>query len=120
MSANLPLFQELFSGSPEPSGPLLTGEELKASGMESVLEHTPLEYKEKFIGTIEGFARGYCFTAEDVRALVGDPPEEVHYNCFGSLMRRAAMLKLIVKTPERRKARRASLHSSELAVWRRV
>src|SRR6476659_6403336 len=116
MSAALPLFDQVFSGKPEPTGPPLTGEELRDSGIESVLSHTPDAYKEKFIGLIRGFMKGYLFTIEDVRELAGDPPEETHYNCMGGLIRKAASEGLIVRTNERRKAKRASLRASELAV----
>lgn len=119
MSAH-PLFDRVFAGTPEPKGPPLTGEDLRDSGIESVLEHTPEQYKQKFIDVIKGFHRGYLFTVEDVRERAGDPPESVHFNCMGGLMRSAAKLNLIVRTVERRKAKRASLHASELAVWRRI
>lgn len=119
MSA-LPLFDPLFSGKPEPKGKPLTGEELRDSGMESVLRHTPETYKEAFLSAIKNLPRGLCFTVEDVRSRAGDPPEAVHYNCIGALVRSAARQKLIVRTTERRKAKRASLHASELAIWRRI
>lgn len=115
-----PLFDKVFSGQPEPTGPPLTGEDLRDGGIESVLAHTPDEYKERFITAIENFPVGYCFTVEDVRKRAGDPPEQVHYNCMGGLMRTAASKNLITRTSERRKAKRASLHASELAVWRRL
>lgn len=115
-----PLFKDIFAGEPAPQGKPLTGEELKVSGIESVLTHTPQWYREKFVAAIKGFPRGFCFTIEDVRSIAGDPPKETHYNCMGGLMRTAASQKLIVRTTERRKAKRASLHASELAVWRRV
>lgn len=115
-----PLFDKVFSGTPEPTGPPLSGEELRDSGMDLVLAHTPEEYKQMFIQVIKDFPAGLAFTVEDVRHFAGDPPKETHYNCMGALMRRAAGQKLIVRTSERRKAKRASLHASELAVWRRV
>lgn len=115
-----PLFDQVFAGDPAPTGPPLTGEELRDSGIESVLDHTPEQYKKRFIETVKAFHRGFCFTVEEVRARAGDPPKEAHYNCMGGLMRTAASMKLIVRTSERRKAKRASLHASELAVWKRV
>ena len=115
-----PLFEQVFSGTPEPTGPPLTGEELKISGMESVVSHTPDWYRDRFVEAVKHFPRGHLFTVEDVRNKAGDPPEGTHYNCMGGLMRTAASLKLIVRTSERRKAKRVSLHASELAVWRRV
>lgn len=120
MSAPLPLLDQLFAGDPAPTGKPLTGEELRDSGIESVLTHTPEWYRDKFVEAVERFPRGHLFTVEDVRAVVGDPPEEVNPNCMGGLMRRAAGKKLILRTTERRKAKRASLHASELAVWKRI
>lgn len=119
MSA-LPLFETIFDGTPAPTGKPLTGEDLKISGIESVLSHTPDWYRDRFVEAVEKFPRGLLFTVEDVRAVVGDPPAEVSPNCMGGLMRRAAGKKLIARTSERRKAKRASLHASELAVWRRI
>lgn len=115
-----PLFDQVFAGDLSPTGPPRTGLELRDSGIESVLSHTPEQYRQKFVEAIRSFPAGYCFTVEDVRSRAGDPPREVHYNCMGGLMRTAASQKLIVRTLERRKAKRASLHASELAVWRRV
>lgn len=120
MSSNHPLFDRVFAGTPEPTGPPLTGKDLRDSGIEAVLQHTPESYKQAFINTIKDFPKGYCFTVEDVREKAGDPPKEVHYNCIGGLIRTAAGMNLITRTVERRKAKRASLHASELAVWRRL
>jgi hypothetical protein len=120
MSTNHPLFEQVFSGTPEPTGPPLTGSDLKRSGMESVVSHTPEWYRDKFVDAVKKMQRGSLFTVEDVRAVIGDPPSEVNPNCMGGLMRRAAGQKLIVRTTERRKAKRVSLHSSELAVWKRI
>lgn len=115
-----PLFRELFAGDPSPTGPPLTGEELRDSGIVSVINHTPEVYRDRFVEAVKGFPRGHLFTVEDVRAIVGDPPPETHYNAMGGLMRTVASLKLIRRTLERRKAKRPSLHASELAVWRKL
>ena len=115
-----PLFEKVFDGTPAPTGPQLTGEDLRDSGIASVIAHTPEIYRQRFIDAIKGFPRGYLFTVEDVRAISGDPPLEVHYNVMGGLMRTAASQNLIRRTHERRKAKRVSLHASELAVWRRL
>jgi hypothetical protein len=120
MSTNHPLFDQVFSGTPAPTGKPLTGEELKLSGIASAVSHVPQWYRDKFIRAIESFRRYHLFTVEDVRKIVGDPPEGTHYNCMGGLMRTAAAAKLIVRTTERRKAKRVSLHASELSVWRRI
>ena len=115
-----PLFETIFEGKPEPAGPPLTGENLKLSGMESVLSHTPEDYEKKFLDAVGSFAPGTEITVEDIRERAGNPPESVHYNCMGSLMRRAAVKKLIVSTDRMRNAKRPSLHSSKLLIWRRV
>lgn len=119
MNTQLP-FEKLFEGTPEPQGPPLTGEELRDSGIASVINHTPEIYRTRFIDAIKGFPHGLLFTVEDVREKAGNPPPEAHYNVMGGLMRTAMSLKLIVRTRERRKAKRPSLHASEIAVWRRV
>lgn len=120
MSTSLPLFDPLFAGKPEPQGKPLSGEDLRDSGIESVLSHTPESYKQRFLDAVRSFPRGALVTAEDVRAIAGDPPGETHFNCMGGLMRSAAAAKLIVNTGQGRNAKRASLHASRLAIWRRV
>ncbi len=55
------------------------------------------------------------FTAEDVRRLVGDPPD--HANAMGALFNTAARRRLIVRVGYR-KAGRPSLHRHPIAVWR--
>ena len=118
--SSLPLLDKIFEGIPEPVGAPLTGEELKLSGIESVVSHTPEWYRDAFIQAVEDLPKGTWFTVEDIRDIVGDPPDQVSPNCMGGLMRRAAGKKLIIRTSERRNAKRASLHASEIAVWRRV
>lgn len=120
MSTNHPLFDKVFSGVADPAGPPLTGEDLKTSGMESVLKHAPEEYQAKFLDAVRSFAVGAEITVEDVRERAGNPPESVHYNVMGPLMRRAACRKLIVCTNQMRNAKRPSLHASKLMIWRRV
>lgn len=97
-----------------------TGTTLRDRGMKSVLSHTPESYRASFLQTIESFHRGRSFTVEDVREVVGDPPAEAHYNCVGALTRTAACRGLMRKTGTFVKAKRASLHASELAVWIRL
>lgn len=119
MNTQLP-FEKLFAGDPDPIGQPLTGEQLRDSGIASVINHTPEVYRSRFIDTVKAFPRGRLFTVEDVREVAGNPPPESHYNVMGGLMRTAMSQKLIVRTAERRKAKRPSLHASEIAVWRRV
>lgn len=115
-----PLFDKVFDGTPTPTGPPLTGEVLKISGMESAVRHAPGWYRDAFVEAVRNLPKGSLITVEDVRAVVGDPPENTSPNCMGGLMRRAAGMKFIVRTSERRKAKRVSLHASELSVWRRL
>lgn len=119
MSAH-PLFDKVFSGEAAPTGKPLTGEDLKQSGMASVLSHAPDEYQAKFLQAVKSFPIGSELTVEDVRERAGDPPDSVHYNVMGPLMRRAAVQKLIVSTDRMRNAKRASLHASKLLIWKRV
>lgn len=116
----LPLFDQIFTGKPEPTGPPLTGQTLRDSGMQSAVEHTPEEYKQKFNSAIEGLKSGTRFTAEDIRAKIGDPPSSAHYNCFGALISGAARKKLMRPTGETVSAQRPSLHASKLAIWVRL
>lgn len=118
--SSLPLFDPLFCGTPELKGPPLTGAELRDSGIESVLSHTPEEYKQRFIDAVKSFPVGQLLTTEDIRERAGNPPKEVHYNCMGGLMQRAASMKLIASTGQNRNAKRPSLHASKLAIWRRI
>lgn len=119
MSAH-PLFDKVFSGKPEPKGPPLTGPQLRDSGIESVLSHTPNDYKKRFIDAVKSFPVGSLLTSEDIRERAGDPPPETHYNAMGGLIRRAAGMKLIVPTGKDRNAKRPTLHATKLAIWRRV
>jgi len=98
----------------------LSGAELRDSGIQSVVQHTPEEYKQKFVDAIKTFARGELITAEDVRRVAGNPPPEVHYNCFGGLMRRAASQGLIKWTPETETAKRPGMHATRLSLWVRL
>ena len=120
MSSPLPLFDPLFAGKPEPVGPRLTGEDLKRSGMRSVFRHTPNWYREAFRSAVEKFPRGKKFTVEDVREIVGDPPDEVSSNCMGPLMTMLARKKLAKKTGWHVKAKRACMNATELAQWERL
>lgn len=119
MSA-LPLFEHVFSGKPEPKGKPLTGEELKRSNMRSVYKHTPEWYRDAFREAVDAFPRGKTFTVEDVREVVGDPPDDVSSNCMGSLMLMIAGKKLAKKTGYYVKAKRPGMNATELACWVRI
>lgn len=118
---SLPLFDRIFAGQPIPTGPRLTGEDLKRSGMESVERHTPQWYLDAFQAAVESFPRGHLFTVEDVRAIAGDPPkDEVSSNCMGPLMSGLARKKLARKTGFNTKAKRPCMNATELAQWERL
>ena len=56
------------------------------------------------------------FTAEDVRALAGDPPAGTSPNAMGALLHAAARRRWIRRIGYR-PARRPSLHAHPIAVW---
>lgn len=114
---SLPLFDKVFAGRAEPTGPPLTGEDLKKSGMDSVMRHTPDWYVDAFRLAVEGFHKGHTFTVEDVREIVGDPPSEVSSNCMGPLMTMLARKKLAKKTGFYVHAKRACMNGTDLACW---
>lgn len=58
----LPLFDQVFSGPPKPPKRRLTGEDLRDSGIESVLSHTPEDYKERFMQAVKSFPVGHLIT----------------------------------------------------------
>ena len=115
-----PLFETLFSGAPAPVSQPLTGEQLKRSNLRSVFRHTPDWYRDAFRAAVEGFQRGKTFTVEDVREIVGDPPNIVSSNCMGSLMVMVAKKKLAKKTGYYVKAKRPKMNATELACWVRI
>lgn len=117
---SFPLFDKVFSGAPALTSPPLTGADLRDSGIESVLAHTPEAYRAWFMGIIQGFPRSYEFTIEEVRNLAGDPPAETHRNAFGALMRTAAKQNLIALTNESRVSARSTRRAGRLAVWKRL
>ena len=94
----------------------LTGVGLRDAGTSSVSAHTPDDWRSKCDRAISRLAAGRKpFTAEDVRALVGDPPN--HPNAMGARFLAAAKEDLIEKVGYGKPAR-ASRHSNPLAVWR--
>lgn len=96
MSTSLPLFDQIFSGPPEPTGPPLTGEDLRDSGFESVLANTPTEWKDKLRNRVAGFPKGYRFTMDRVVDELGGRPYDVHPNSIGA--QTSAMVKEEVKS----------------------
>lgn len=94
------------------------GGALRDGGVDRVSANTPDDWKFACDTAIARFAATLKpFTAEDVRAIVGDPPN--HPNAMGArflIAARAGMLeKLGYKNPAR-----PSSHSSVIAVWRGI
>lgn len=115
----LPLFEQIFSGTPKPTGQRLTGEDLKRSGMEAVKRHIPPAYRDAFLKAVASLPQGRMFTVEDIRAIVGDPPN-VHYNAMGYLALAMAQKKLARKTGFYVKATRPHMNATEIAQWERL
>lgn len=117
---SLPLFDQVFSGKPTPPRRRLTGEDRKKSGMDSVMKHTPQWYVDAFRVAVESFPRGKTFTVEDIREVVGDPPDSVSGNCMGPLMTMLARKKLAKKTGFYVHAKRECMNGTDLACWVRL
>ena len=93
----------------------MSGEELRERGIIAVDANTPTDWKEQTDAIISWLASNKVeFTAEDVRAWVGDPP---HPNAWGARFAAALRAKIIVPLYYR-KAKRASAHCRVLAVYR--
>lgn len=117
---NLPLFKEIFAGDPAPTGKPLTATDLRDSGMESVLDHTSEEFKQRLRNRVEGFPKGYTFTMDRVVDELGGRPLEVHPNAIGALTFGLAKRGLIKRTGVMLKAERASLHRTDMPEWIRL
>ncbi len=120
MSASLPLFDEVFAGNPAPVSLPLTATELRDSGMESVLENTPQEWKDKLKNRVRGFLKGYTFTIDTVVDGIGGRPADVHPNAIGAITHGMVKEGLIERTGRMLKAERASLHRTDMPEWRRL
>lgn len=96
----------------------LTGEQLRDDGAERVTDNTREDWIAAADAAIVRLARsGQPFSAEDVRAAVGDPPG--HANAMGARMLAAAKHGLLEKIGYG-KPTRASSHASVIAIWRGV
>lgn len=99
---------------------LLSGEHLRDEGAARVDAHTPDEWKAAADATIEGLAelcraglREY-FTAEDVRAEVGDPPN--HFNAMGARFL-AAVRRGVIQRVGETTATRSAAHATRLRLY---
>lgn len=115
-----PLFDKVFSGTPAPTGPPLTGRDLRDGGMQSVIQHTPEEFKQLLRARVEGFARGYRFTIENVVDDLGGRPSHVHPNAIGAITAGLVKRGLMKRTGETVKADRPSLHATDCVLWERL
>jgi len=97
---------------------MATGLELRDAGVAQVERNTPEWWKAEAARAIATLAAaGRDFTAEDVRAVAGDPPS--HPNAMGAAFLRAASEGAIIKVGYRSPVRKSS-HASVIAVWRGV
>jgi hypothetical protein len=99
---------------------LLSGPHLRDEGTNRVLAHEATLWRTQAFAAVEVLAR-LCaageretFTAEDVRAVVGDPPH--HANSFGAVFLKAARRGDIVGVGWTRSTRREA-HACRLQVY---
>lgn len=93
---------------------LTLGEHLKQAGMARADEAEPNEWKARADQAIVHLAQlGHPFSAEDVRAICGDPE---HVNAFGSRLAYAAK-RGIIRPFGFEEATRPSRHRAVLRIW---
>ena len=93
------------------------GKALRDEGAATVEDNTPDDWRAACDNAIASLAAtGQEFTAEDVRAICGDPPN--HPNAMGARFLAASRSGLLERVAYRRPAR-ATSHASVIAVWRR-
>lgn len=93
----------------------MTGTELRDEGIALVDQATPERWKDEADSLIVSMARsGAEFTAEDVRAWVGDPPKP---NAIGARFM-AALRAGIIERAGWKHASRREAHARALAVYR--
>jgi hypothetical protein len=122
MSTNHPLFEPLFSGTPEPTGPPFTGADLRDSGIQQALEHlekVKAEYIDSCLHEIQQLSKGATLTSEDLREMAGEPPTGCE-NSIAGILKRAQSRGLIANTGEERPAKRVTVHAKGLRIWRRI
>ena len=95
---------------------MMEGELLKEFGIAAVSKSTPEDWRESCDKAIaELAATGRAFTADDIRRLVGDPPN--HPNAMGARFVAAAKAGILRKVGYQSPLR-ASRHASVVAIWR--
>lgn len=101
------------------SGPPVTGAELKDEAFLKVQrKQLARDYRDKLIEGLKLFPVRSLITIEQLRGVIGDPPEGVSPNIMGAIVNVMAKRGLIEKTGRMIQALRPSLHQSELAEWR--
>jgi hypothetical protein len=94
------------------------GQALRDAGASQVSDNAPSWWKQACDTAIaQHAARRQPFTAEDIRIVVGDPPN--HPNAMGARFLAAAKGGLIERVGYQKPVR-ASRHANPLSVWRGV
>jgi hypothetical protein len=97
------------------------GQQRKEEGMAKVLRSSQsMIYREHLRDALFCFQVGDEFTIEALTSIVGRPPAACHYNLVGACVNGMAKARLIEKTGRTVPAQRASLHGSDLPIWRLV
>lgn len=116
---------DIFSGNAAPTGPSLSGRDLRDSGIEEAYQRAlrvKRDYVEKCLSAIRSFPSGTLLTSEDIREKAGDPPSVLDKSVMAGILKNAASKEhgLIVITGGERAAKRPSVHSKNLSLWRRL
>jgi hypothetical protein len=94
----------------------MSGYTLKEKGCSKVMDNTPDDWKEAALAIIKAMASsGMTFHAEDVRGLVGDPPN--HPNAFGAIFNVAAKTGLIIRIGDVM-AKRDNAHARRISLYK--
>jgi len=90
-------------------------------GIDRVLYASDTEYRDRLLGAIEILAiHGDPFTADDARAIAGDPPADVHPNLAGAVFNAAAKAGIIRFVGEYALSTRVIGHRNLIRVWKGV
>ncbi len=80
------------------------------------MDNTPDDWKDAALAIIKAMASsGMTFHAEDVRGLVGDPPN--HPNAFGAVFNAAAKTGLIIRIGDVM-AKRDNAHARRISLYK--
>jgi hypothetical protein len=94
----------------------MSGYTLKEKGCSKVIDNTPDDWKDAALAIIKAMASsGMTFHAEDVRGLVGDPPN--HPNAFGALFNAATKTGLIIRIGDVI-AKRDNAHARRISLYK--